>query len=171
MKRAAAAALAASAILGLAPGAAEEGQAPPGAWRSFAGTWSAVGARHSLPTEGERPATFVRVTGSVVITSGEGLGAGFQGEAIYFDDGRGTGIGRAVWTDDHGDRIYSEVKGEPAQTGKRVAGTITGGTGRYARLEGEYSLSWQYVVEAEDGAIQSRTADLEGRFRVGEAPR
>ena len=173
MNRATAAArvLLVGAILGLASGAFAEDPAPPGAWRPFEGSWSAVGTRHSLPTEGERPAVIVRVTGSVVVTSGEGLGRGFQGEAIYFDDGRGKGQGRAVWTDDRGHRIYSELRGEPAQTGRRVAGTITGGTGRYAGIEGEYSLTWQYVVEAEDGEIQSRTADLKGKVRIGGASR
>ena len=65
-------------------------------------------------------------------------------------------MGRAVWTDEHGDRIFSRLKGEPLATGRRIVGTITGGTGRYAGLEGEYSFTWQYVVAAEDGAIQGR---------------
>ena len=159
------------AILGLAPFAIAEDPAAPGAWRPFEGSWSAVGTRHSLPTEGERPAVIVRVSGSVVVTGGEGLGRGFQGEAIYYDDGGGVGSGRAVWTDDRGHRIYSELRGEQAATGRRVAGTITGGSGRYAGIEGEYSLTWQYVLEAEDGEIQSRTADLKGKVRLGGAPR
>ena len=151
--------------------AAGEPPAVPDGWRPFEGSWSAVGARQAVPTEGDRPAAIVRVTGAVVIASGEGLSRGFQGEAIFFDDGRGLGVGRSVWTDDRGDRIYSELKGEPAQAGRRVAGTITGGTGRYAELTGEYSLTWQYVVQAEEGVIQSRSADLKGRFRLGGPPR
>jgi len=166
---AAARALLACAILGLAPGAIAESPAPLSDWHPFQGTWSAVGTRHSLPTEGERPAVLVQASGAVALAVGEGLSRGFQGEAIYFDDGRGIGVGRAVWTDDRGDRIFSELRGEPARTGRRVAGTITGGTGRYAGLEGEYALTWQYVIEAEDGVIQSRSADLKGRVRRGEA--
>ncbi len=52
-------------------------------------------------------------------------------------------------------------------------GTITGGTGRYAGLEGEYSFTWQYVIAREDGAgvIQGRAADLSGRVRRGDASR
>jgi hypothetical protein len=164
-------ALLAASVLGLAPVGAGEAPAAPGEWRSFEGSWSAVGTRQIVPTEGDRPAAIARVTGAVVITSGEGLSRGFQGEAIYFDDGRGVGVGRCVWTDDRGDRIYSELKGEQSETGRRVAGTITGGTGRYAGLTGEYSLSWQYVVHSEDGVMQSRTADLKGRVRRGEASR
>jgi hypothetical protein len=70
-----------------------------------------------------------------------------------------------VWTDEHGDRLFSRLKGEPLETGRRVVGTITGGTGRYAGLEGEYSLTWQYVVSGEDGGIQGRAVRLEGRVR------
>jgi len=161
--------LLAAAVLGVAPDVAGEPPAGPEGWRPFEGSWSAVGARQTVPTEGDRPAAIVRVTGAVVIANGEGLSRGFQGEAIFFDDGRGLGVGRAVWTDDRGEKIYSELKGEPAQTGRRVAGAITGGTGRYAGLTGEYTLSWQYVVQAEEGVIQSRSADLKGRFRPGGA--
>jgi len=76
-----------------------------------------------------------------------------------------------VWTDEHGDRLFSRLKGEPLQTGKGLVGTITGGTGRYAGLEGEYSLTWQYVVPAEDGLIQGRSVGLQGRVRRVGAPR
>jgi hypothetical protein len=74
-------------------------------------------------------------------------------------------LGRAVWTDEHGDRLFSRLKGESLATGKRIVGTITGGTGRYAGLEGEYSFTWQYVLSAEDGAIQGRGVRLQGRVR------
>ena len=79
--------------------------------------------------------------------------------------------GAAVWTDENGDRVFSRLKGESLRTGKRFLGTITGGTGRYAGLEGEYSFTWQYVVAREDGAgvIQGRAADLSGRVRRGTA--
>ncbi len=159
----------AGAALGLDPAVASETGAPAEGWRSFEGSWSAVGSQQTVPTEGDRPAAIIRVAGTVFIASGGGLRRGFEGNAIFFDDGRGLGVGRAVWTDDRGDRIYSELKGEAAETGRRVSGTFTGGTGRYAELQGEYSMSWQYVVHAEDEVVQSRTADLKGRFRLGGA--
>ena len=74
-------------------------------------------------------------------------------------------MGRAVWTDERGDRIFSRLRGEPLQTGKRLVGTITGGTGRYAGLEGEYSLTWQYVLPSEEGGVQGRAIGLTGRVR------
>jgi hypothetical protein len=158
--------------LGLATTASAQEPAPlPEGWRAIEGIWSAVGTRQTLPTEGDRPAALVYVSGAIVLTSGDGLRRGFQGEAIYFDDGKGLGAGRCVWTDDHGDRIFSKIKGEQVETGRRVAGTITGGTGRYAGLVGDYTLTWQYVVEAEPGVFQGRTVTLKGRYRPAEVKR
>ena len=152
------------ALASLVPGAAGQGTAPA-EWRSFQGTWSASGRRQAVAVEGGAVATVVGISGAVVLTSGEGLSRGFRGEAIGFDDGQGVSLGRAVWTDEHGDRLFSRLKGEPLETGRRIVGAITGGTGRYADLEGEYSFTWRYVLSTEDGAIQGRAVRLEGRVR------
>jgi len=147
-------------------------QAPaPDGSRTFEGTWSATGQRQALPTEANRPAAVIYLSGAVVLTGATGLSSGFRGEAIGFDDGRALNAGRAVWTDARGDQVFSELKGEPLQTGKRIFGTITGGTGRYARATGDYELTWQYIVAPEDGTVQGRASDLHGRFRLSEAGR
>ena len=86
-------------------------------------------------------------------------------EAIAFDDGRTLSVGRAVWTDARGDRVFSELKGEPVATGRRILGTITGGTGRYGGVVGDYELTWQYVAQDDDDAVQGRAVDLRGRIR------
>jgi hypothetical protein len=101
----------------------------------------------------------------VVVTAGEGLGRGFRGEVVGFDDGSRSTAARFVWTDDRGDRIYGSLRGEALETGGRSTGSITGGSGRYAGLTGDVELSWQYVVRAGDGAIQCRTTALKGRYR------
>jgi hypothetical protein len=152
------------ALVGQAPEAAGQGAAPA-EWRTFEGTWSVSGKRSTVPIEGGATAAVVEVSGAVVLAKAEGVSHGFRGEAIGFDDGQGVSLGRAVWTDEHGDRLFSRLKGEPLETGRRIVGTITGGTGRYADLEGEYSFTWKYVLSAEDGAIQGRAVRLEGRVR------
>lgn len=138
-----------------------------GDWRTFAGTWSASGQRQVLPTAGERAAGTFQLSGALTLTGGEGLSRGFRGEALGFDDGTGALVGQCVWTDERGDRVYSQLKGEMVATGRRVTGTVTGGTGRYAGLSGEYTFEWQYVVEGESGAISGRTIGLRGRVRAG----
>jgi hypothetical protein len=132
---------------------------------SFEGTWTASGRRQVVPLEEGREAAIVEISGAIVLASGEGLSAGFRGEAIGFDDGEGMSVGRSVWTDENGDRLFSRLRGEPLETGRSIVGTITGGTGRYAGLSGEYSFTWRYVVPAEDGRIQGRVVDLSGRIR------
>jgi len=159
------------ALVGLAPAAAGPEAPPAEGWRAFEGSWVISGRRYTVPVEGGATAAVVEVSGAVVLTKAEGLSHGFRGEAVGFDDGQGVSLGRSVWTDEHGDRLFSHLKGEPLETGKRIVGTITGGTGRYAGLEGEYSLTWQYVLAADDGVIQGRAARLQGRVRQkGAAP-
>jgi len=153
------------ALAGLVPAAAAQGAPSAEGWRAFEGSWSVSGRRTTVPVEGGTTAAVVEASGAVVLTSGAGMSRGFRGEALGFDDGQGASLGRAVWTDEHGDRIFSRLKGQPLETGRRIVGTITGGTGRYAGLEGEYSLVWQYVVPGEDGLIQGRGVRLEGRVR------
>jgi hypothetical protein len=164
----AAAWLAAAAIAAQAPAPAQQAPASD-VWRSFEGTLSASGQRQTLPTESGRPAVTAQLSGAVAITAGEGLSRGFRGEVIGFDDGAGLTVLRGVWTDDRGDRIFSQLKGEAVESGRRIVATITGGTGRYAGITGEYSFEWQYVVEAEAGVMSGRAVGLRGRYRIAGA--
>ena len=155
------------------PGPIPAENAPANGWTSFAGTWSATGQRETVAVEGGGTAAIVEVSGAVVLTTGDGLPRGFRGEAIGYDDGQGFSIGRAVWTDEKGDRLFSRLQGESIGTGRRFRGTITGGTGRYAGLVGDYAFTWQYVVSPADEArvVQGRATGLEGRVRRAERPR
>jgi len=96
-------------------------------------------------------------------------GVGFRSELIALNDSAAGLQGRSVWTDERGDQVFSELKGEGTATKNRIAGTFLGGTGRYAGLTGSYEFSWQFVIEAEDGSIQGRAVGLKGRFRPGQA--
>lgn len=147
------------------------GQAAQGAPQAFEATWSATGQRQRLPTESGRPASTVQMSGAVSITSGAGLGRGFRGEVMGFDDGVSVIAGRVVWTDQRGDRIFSTLKGESLASGRRIVGTITGGTGRYAGLTGEYAFQWQYLLDGEDGLVSGRAIDLRGQVRAGSVAR
>lgn len=154
----------------LVPLAQVQAPAPAGEWVAFEGSWSATGERHTLPTQANRTAAIVRLSGAVVLTGHGGLGRGFRGEAIGYDDGQAVSLGRWVWTDDRGDRIFGELKGEPIATGRRTVGTITGGTGPYSGITGEYEFSWQYVVTEGATTVQGRTTGLKGRFRRAGSP-
>jgi hypothetical protein len=154
-----------------APALAGRSEAPAGqeasaaeGWRTFSGSWSARGQRQVIPTEGSHSAAIVHLSGAVVLAKTD-LSGGLLGEAIAFDDGQRLSVGRAVWTDARGDRVFSELRGEPVATGRRIVGTITGGTGRYAGATGDYALTWQYVAQDADDVVQGRSVDLRGRLR------
>jgi hypothetical protein len=74
--------------------------------------------------------------------------------------------GRCVWTDEHGEKVYSELNGEFVAAGNHIVGTIQGGTGRYAGVTGDYSFEWRFIVESEDGTVSGRAVDLKGRARL-----
>jgi hypothetical protein len=140
---------------------------PPDDWRGIEGSWTASGPLRTLSVEGGRTASTTYLSGAVVLTGTvSGASRGFKGEAITFNDGTGVGVGRAVWTDERGDRIFSRLNGDAMRAGRHIVATITGGTGRYAGIEGEFAFEWQYVVQAEDGTVQGHAVGLKGRFRV-----
>jgi hypothetical protein len=140
-----------------------------GEWRTFEGTWSASGTRQTLNLGTNHRASIFDLTGSLLLVGDRGLGVGFKAQAIGFTDSLVGMQGRCVWTDERGDKVYSELKGELVATGNHIVGTFLGGTGRYAGVTGDYSFQWQFVVESEDGAVSGRAVDLKGRARLNSA--
>jgi hypothetical protein len=157
------------------PTESAEPLAASGEWLEFQGTWNAAGTRHSIPLGADRRGSIIDLTGSMLLTGPARPGRGFRSEVIGLVD-TATGFqGRSVWTDERGDQVFSELQGEGTAAENRITGTFLGGTGRYAGATGTYAFSWHSVLEAEDGAIQGRAVDLQGRVRrapaAGEANR
>lgn len=138
-----------------------------GGWREFEGTWNAAGTRRTIPLGDGRTSSIVQLKGTMLLAGPGRPGVGFLCEAIGLTDSASGLVGRCVWTDANGDQVFSELTGEGTAASNHVEGTIVGGTGRYAGANGTYAFSWQYVVEAEDGAVQGRAVGLAGRVRVG----
>jgi hypothetical protein len=140
----------------------------PDAWRTFEGTWTAAGTRRTLALGTDHRAAIFELSGSVLLTGAGRPGVGFRAQAIGFSDTHSGMQGRCVWTDERGEMVYSELKGEFVGSGNRIAGTFTGGTGRYAGVTGDYSFSWQYIIESDDGSVSGRVVDFKGRARLGQ---
>ena len=135
-------------------------------WHEFAGTWTAAGSRTIMHLGGDRQAAVSTFKGSLVLTGPSRPGVGFRSEAIVFND-RATGlIGRAVWTNESGDEVYSELRGDGAAGNNRIMGTFIGGTGRYAGVTGEYQFSWRFMLQDEDGTVQGQSEGLKGRVSL-----
>jgi hypothetical protein len=138
-------------------------------WREFEGTWNAAGTRRSIPLGDGRTSSVIERKGSMLLAGPGRPGVGFLAETIAFVDSASGLVGRSVWTDENGDQVFSEITGEGTAARNRIEGTIIGGTGRYAGATGTYGFSWQYAVQAEDGAIQGRATELKGRVHIGPA--
>lgn len=139
-----------------------------GQWLEFEGTWTAAGTRRTLNLGADRRSAIFELTGSLLLTGAQRPAVGFKAEAMGFSDSRDGMVGRCVWTDERGEKVYSDLKGEMVGDGNHITGTFVGGTGRYAGVTGEYTFQWQYVVEAEYGAVSGRVVNLKGRARLGQ---
>ena len=137
-----------------------------GGSHAFEGTWIASGTRSTISLGSDRRASVADLTGSLVLSGPSRPAAGFRAEAVILDDTTTGGVGRAVWTDDRGDQVYSELREEVRPTGNKIIGTIFGGTGRYAGATGTYDFSWQFLVETENGNVQGQSTGLSGRINV-----
>lgn len=145
-------------------------------WNEFEGSWNAAGTRRTIALGPERTASILDFQGSMLLAGAKRPGVGFRADVIAIVDSETGLVGRSVWTDERGDQVFSELNGEGTATRNRIAGSIVGGTGRYADATGSYEFSWQSVMEADDGSIQGRTVDLKGRVRsrhpnAGDLPR
>ena len=138
-----------------------------GEWREFEGTWTAVGKRQVVPLGGDRQASIADFNGSLVLSGPSRPAVGFRAEAIVLNDSLTGLVGRAVWTDERGDQVFSELQGKTTATGNRLFGTFLGGSGRYAGATGSYEFSWRFLIEAEDGTVQGQSMGLKGRVRAG----
>jgi hypothetical protein len=142
--------------------------AASGEWSEFEGSWNAAGTRHTIPFGAERKASILDLRGTMLLAGAELPGVGFRSEVIALVDSETGLVGRGVWTDERGDQVFSDLKGEGTADRNRIEGKILGGTGRYAGATGSYEFSWQFVIESEDGSIQGRTVGLKGRVRLGQ---
>lgn len=150
-----------------------DGSTPPpaglesGEVRHFTGTWSATGNRQTMHLESGHQAAIFKFSGSLLLTGSQRLTTGFKAEVIGFADSLSGALGRSVWTDERGDKVFSELHGETISPGKVIKGRFLGGTGRFAGVSGEYSFRWQSLVRNEDGEESGRVVDLQGWARLG----
>jgi len=137
-----------------------------GNWHEFQGTWTSTGNRNTMRLLGDRRASIANFNGSLLLAGPSRPAVGFRADAIVFNDTSGGMIGRAVWTDEHGDQAFSELRGEGTAANNKIVGTFLGGTGRYSGATGTYEFSWRFVIENEDGNVQGQSMGLAGRVRL-----
>ena len=141
---------------------------PANDWREFEGSWNAAGSRRTIPLGADRRGSVIDLRGSMLLAGPGRPGVGFRSDVIALSDSETGLVGRSVWTDEKGDQVFSELKGEGTAAKNRITGTVLGGTGRYAGITGSYEFSWRFVIEAEDGSIQGSAVGFKGRFQAGQ---
>ena len=139
----------------------------PGEWLEFEGSWNAAGSRRIISLGAERRASILDLSGTMLLAGPKRPGVGFRSEVVALVDSDTGLVGRSVWTDERGDQVFSELQGEGTAERNHITGKFLGGTGRYAGATGAYEFSWEWVMEAEDGAIQGRAIELKGRVLPG----
>jgi hypothetical protein len=143
------------------------GAAPAGGWQEFSGSLSAAGRRTVLHLGPQRRVAVVDATGSLLLDGPTRPAPGFQMQVLSFSDELTGTLGRAVWTDERGDQVYSELEGVREGDDIRITGRFVGGSGRYAGATGEYAFEWQYLIESESGQVQGRAVGFAGRMHTG----
>ncbi len=133
---------------------------------NFTGTWTSTGNRQTMHLGSERQASIFRYTGSLLL-GGDQLKKGFKAEVLGFTDSKHGMQGRCVWTDEQGEKVFSELQSEASNSEPLITGRFVGGTGRYAGTTGEYSFKWQRLVNNEDGEVNGRVVDMKGWALLG----
>lgn len=135
--------------------------------RTFTGKWSATGNRQTMQLDPGHQAVIFRVTGTLLLEGKQRLKRGFKADLIGFYDTLNGLQGRSVWTDEHGDKVFSEVIGKKQAPGQLIEGRFLGGTGPYRNINGEYTFKWKRLIYNENGGVSGRAVDLKGWARLG----
>ena len=102
--------------------------AAPGEWLEFEGSWNAAGSRHTISLGEDRLGSIVDLKGTMLLAGPGRPGVGFQSEVIGLVDSATGFQGRSVWTDEHGDQVYSELQGEGTAAKNHITGTVLSGS-------------------------------------------
>ncbi|HCZ17572.1 MAG TPA: hypothetical protein DHV85_23975 [Candidatus Accumulibacter sp.] len=149
-----------TAVSTVAPGATDDR-------RPFTGDWTTIGSRQVMDLGPGQQAAVFQLSGSLLLSGQQRINRGFQAHLIGFSDTTTGMQGRSVWTDEHGDKVFSELSGEGIGPGQLIEGKFVGGSGRYVGISGEYSFKWKRLGAIEGNELTGRVVGLSGWARLG----
>ncbi len=116
--------------------------ATSGDWREFEGSWNAAGARKTICARRGSARLDRRAARARCCSTGAGRpGVGFHSEVIGLTDSATGFVGRSVWTDEHGDQVYSELQGEGTAAKNHISGNDPLRHGALRRRDGHATSS------------------------------
>lgn len=135
---------------------------------TFEGDWAISGTVQEVEVGAEK-VTLARLEGPVTLRSAAGLAREFAAVCNSVRDRKTGGVARCTWTDEAGDVLMLEVSGSiigPMGTSREAKGTVVGGTGRYAGIEGGFELDWLFVDSAlDDTRFKGYVTKLTGSWK------
>lgn len=135
---------------------------------TFEGDWAITGTVQEVEVGGEK-VILARLEGPVTLRAHGGLAREFDAVCNSVRDQKTGGVARCTWTDDAGDVLLLEVSGSilgPMGTSREAKGTVVGGTGRYAGIEGGFELDWLFVDSAlDDTRFKGYVTKLNGSWK------
>ncbi len=152
--------------------------ADPAREGSFTARWVVSGTWRGMGLEGTREVILADLTGRLDVTHGSGEIVDLATRCLVYSDSAKGGTGSCRWRHPSGDEIFVEVDGGLLAEDAPVSGRLTGGTGRYAGISGEFGFArWtvlqldreQRATEPEEPLGRSVTAftqELSGRWRA-----
>lgn len=139
---------------------------------SFDASWNADGTVHLLEFKDSVPVAAGRLTGTLVMQTNQGAFPSFETECIAFSDDTSVGLGRCVWTNTVGDKVFVELQSSGTAGFGPTRGRLVGGTGRFEGISGGFVLEWNYSVSGwEDATLTGHTIRMNGNFQLGRPER
>jgi hypothetical protein len=136
---------------------------------SFTGTWVANGSKDVLPFGDKREAALFKLSGHVNLKDQVGMQKDYWSECIGLADSESGSDVRCVWRALNGQEIYIVLKSQLLTQGSSVSGTIVGGTGLAAGIEGTLSFHWStmsFQKQNNTTAVGGYATDLTGTFQL-----
>lgn len=136
---------------------------------SFTGTWVANGTKDVLPFGDKRETALFKISGHVNLKDPVGMQKDYWSQCIGLADTESGSSIRCVWRAFDGQEIYIVLQSQRLAEEASVSGTIVGGTGLAAGIEGSLSFHWStmsFQKQKNSTAVGGYATDLKGSFQL-----
>jgi hypothetical protein len=143
------------------------GQSPVPKQGTFKVRHKVSGSVEELPFGTGRTVSIFHLEGTVEAQREGGPMRDMNCDCLGLMDSKTGNVGRCLWTDKDGDKVFIELKGQLAAAGGKSRATFTGGTGKYTGISGGYDVVWaKGGEEGEPGGGAVFFMDSTGEYKL-----